>query len=417
MNSDSDQDFGAILAAFESGHETTPEPKVGEKATGSLVTVGRDTSFVDLGGKSEGMVATAELLDDEGDLAFAPGDEVTGVVTGRDPESGCYLLRVRPGRGEAARGELNYAREHGIPVEGVVTGVNKGGLDVEVAGIRAFCPVSQIDLGFVEDPSTYVGRRLSFRITKLAEGRHDKLDVVLSRRALLQEEAARQAEEAKARLKPGETVRGTVSSVTSYGAFVDLGGVEGLLHVSEMSHARVDDPNELFQEGQSIEVQVLKIEEREDKKGRPATRISLSRKSLEDDPWSSAAERFPVGTRVVGRVMRLQDFGAFVELAPGLDGLVHISELEPGRRIQHPRESVELGQDLEVVVLAVDAERRRISLSRVHDGTDRQADAQDLEDAARRAAGPGGFGSLGDFFKGGPEEESEGEGGGGPGAG
>lgn len=387
-NSD-DQDFGAILAAFEQGHEGGgKDPDVGERVTGTLLSIGRESAFVDLGGKAEGMVDSRELLDDEGAPAFAPGDSVTGVVTGRDPESGCLLLRIKPGRGEASAAEIAHAQEQGIPVEGKVTGTNKGGLEVEVAGLAAFCPVSQIELGFVQDPSAYVGRKMSFKITRFEPaGRGGRANVVLSRRALLAEEAAEQAAAVRATLEPGKVVHGTVSSLTHYGAFVDLGGgVEGLLHVSEMSHRRVEDPKELFSEGQQVEVQVTKID---------GERISLSQKALQDDPWKSVEERFPTGSRHAGRVVRLETFGAFVELAPGLEGLVHVSELGAERRVSHAREVVELGQDVEVVVLGVEPERRRISLSRVSE----PADAHDFEEAAKRSEGTGSFGAMADFFK------------------
>lgn len=394
------QDFGAILAAFEQEQEdagTGKDPKVGEKVSGQILSIGRDYSFVDLGTKSEGMVATSELLDDDGDVAFDVGDTVSGVVTGRDSDSRCLILRVKPGRGEAAREEIEQAHKHGIPVEGRVTGTNKGGLEVEVAGLRAFCPVSQIDLSFVEEPSVYVGRRMTFRITRFEPaGRGGRPNVVLSRRALLEEEAKERAKEVRKNLKAGKTVRGTVSSVTSYGAFINLGGdIEGLLHVSEMSHERIEDPKEVVKEGESLEVKILKIEEKEGRDGKPTERISLSRKALQADPWDDVKERFPVGTQVTGRVMGLETYGAFVRLAPGIQGLVHISELGAARRVSHAREIVDLGQDLEVRVLDVDTDKQRISLTRVLES----AEEVDLDEAARAAEDSGGFGAMADFFQ------------------
>lgn len=411
-NDQENQDFGAILAAFEQEREeagTGKDPKVGEKVSGKILSIGRDYAFVDLGTKSEGMVATSELLDDEGDLAFGEGDTVEGVVTGRDSDSRCLILRVKPGRGEAAREEIAQAYEHGIPVEGRVTGTNKGGLEVEVAGLKAFCPVSQIDLSFIEEPSVYVGRRLTFRITRFEPaGRGGQPNVVLSRRVLLEEEAEERAKEVRKTLEEGKTVRGTVSSITSYGAFVDLGGgIEGLLHVSEMGHERVEDPKDVVRKGEHVEVKILKIEEGEGKGGKPMERISLSRKALEADPWDDVEERFPVGTQVTGRVMGLETYGAFVRLAPGIQGLVHVSELGAARRISHAREVVELGQDLEVRVLDVDEDKRRISLTRVLES----AEDVDLEEAAQQAEGSGGFGAMADFFEksGGEDEGKQGE--------
>ncbi|MFP3941661.1 MAG: 30S ribosomal protein S1, partial [Thermoanaerobaculia bacterium] len=355
-------------------------------------------AFVDLGGKSDGVVSLAELTDEEGELTAAVDDTVEGIVTGRDEASGGLILRVRPdaaaggGAGtELALDELARAHEHGTPVEGSVTEAIKGGVEVQVLGVRAFCPVSQIEIGYVEEPEVYVGRRLSFRVTKFQRsGRGRRPDVVLSRRALLEEEAAERRRETLARLEEGAVVRGTVTSVTGYGAFVDLGGLEGLLHVSEMSHDRVEDPAEVVSPGDSVEVKILKMDEEPGK----GLRISLSRRALEQDPWEEAAARFPEGSTVPGRVMRLEPYGAFVRLAPGLEGMAHVSELDPGRRVNHPREVVELGQDVTVRVLSVDTERRRIALSMATDGEPTGAEARREAAATGSHVASSGFGSL-----------------------
>jgi small subunit ribosomal protein S1 len=399
------EDFATLLARFEREQEAPARaaPKIGDRVEGEIVSLGEETAFVDLGGKSEGMVALDELRDEQGELTVAVGDRIEAVVAASDRETGGLLLRVRPGRsgtgGEEAWAELSQAAEHRIPVEGRVTGVNKGGVDVEVSGVRAFCPISQLELGYVADPAAYVGRRLTFRITRCERGRGRRPDVVLSRRDLLAEEAAARAAEARARLEVGKVVRGTVTALSSYGAFVDLGGVEGLLHVSEISHRRVADPAEALAVGQALEVEVLRIEPPKAPGG--AERISLSLRSLEPDPWRSAAERFAEGAVVAGRVARLESFGAFVELAPGIDGLVHVSELGAGRRVDHPRQAVAVGQEVTVTVLAVDPERRRISLSMAAPGTAGAAaedggGAGDAPSPPRRESG--GLGTLGDFF-------------------
>jgi small subunit ribosomal protein S1 len=406
------EDFATLLARFEAEQEApAAAPKIGDRVDGEVVSLGEDTAFVALGGKSEGMIALDELRDEAGELRVVVGDRVEAVVAALDRESGGLVLRVRPGRsgagGEAAWAELEQAARHRIPVEGRVTGVNKGGVDVEVAGVRAFCPVSQLDLGFVADASEFVGRRLTFRITKLESGRGRRPDVVLSRRDLLAEEAAARAAEAIARLAVGKTVRGKVTSLTSYGAFVDLGGVEGLLHVSEISHSRIADPAEVLAVGQELDVEVLKIEE--PKKPGGSGRVSLSSRALAPDPWREAAARFAQGSEVRGRVARLEPFGAFVELAPGIDGMVHVSELGAGRRIDHPRRVVEVGQEVAVTVLSVDPERRRISLSMAQPGgaggDDEARDEAGAAAATQGApAGPdgragGSLGTLGDIFK------------------
>jgi small subunit ribosomal protein S1 len=396
---DSDrEDFAAILARFEADQAAAPAatPKVGDKVKGEIVGFGEDSAFVDLGAKSEGLVALDELRDEEGNLTVAVGDALEAVVSATDRETGSLVLRVRPGRsgvgGEAAWAELQEAFEARIPVEGRVSGVNKGGVDVEVSGVRAFCPISQLELGYVEDPAEYVGRRLTFRIARFSSGRGRRPDVVLSRRELLAEEAAARAAEARARLEVGKTVHGTVTALTGYGAFVDLGGIEGLLHVSEISHSRVADPAEVLAVGQNLEVEVKKIEAAKEAGG--TDRISLSLRSLEPDPWRSVADRFPEGRILAGKVVRLAPFGAFVEIAPGVDGLVHVSELAGDRRIDHPRQVVEVGQEVTVRVLGVDADKHRISL------TVAEPDAEvGASEVAETNAAAGSLGTLGDFFK------------------
>ena len=405
MSENEQRDFGAILAEFEAGHAATgggKDPEPGTRVSGKILSIGEEAAFVDIGAKSDAMVALTELTDEEGELTVAVGESLEGMVTARDEASGCLVLRVRPGGSglgaggtELALEEISQAREHGIPVEGMVTEAIKGGVSVDVSGVRAFCPISQLDLRYVEDAATYVGRRLSFRVERFeAAGRGGRPNVVLSRRALLEEEEQQRKAEALARLTEGAVIRGTVTSVTSYGAFVDLGGVEGLLHVSEMSHGRIEDPNELLAAGDVVEVKVLSIEERDGDK-----RISLSTKALQKDPWEVVEQRFPVGEVVGGRVTRLEPYGAFVEVAPGLEGLVHVSELAADRRVAHPRDVVQLGQDVQVRVLDVDPVKRRISLSLASpvEAADTPS-AAEVSSGGRQGAG-GGFGSLAAAFE------------------
>lgn len=407
----SERDFGDILAEFEKQQAESgggKDPKPGERVSGKVLSIGEEAAFVDIGAKSDGMVSLAELRNEEGELTVGVGDTLDAMVTGHDEASGCLLLRVKPGIGrgsgsglgaggtELAIEEISQAHTHGIPVEGVVAEAIKGGVEVNVSGLRAFCPVSQLDLRYVEDPAAFVGRRLTFRVTRFEPtGRGGRPNVVLSRRSLLEEEEELRRKEALERLEVGAVVRGTVTSVTSYGAFVDLGGIEGLLHVSEMAHERVEDPHELVIEGQVVEVKILSIEEKEGQR-----RISLSRKVLETDPWEEVASRFPEGSTLSGRVTRLEPYGAFVRLAPGLEGLVHVSEIATGRRIAHPREVVELGQDVEVKVLSVDPVKRRISLSlsAALAAARNAAEAEITEEYAERQEGSRGFGSMAAAF-------------------
>jgi small subunit ribosomal protein S1 len=391
------EDFAALLAEYEGKGARTGrrnEPRVGDKVTGTIVSIGREHVFVDLGAKFEGAIELEQVSDGEGTVLVKVGDPIEATVVRKDDKTGSLLLRSRVGRGREARADLEHAYANGLPVEGLVTGVNKGGVEVQVAGVRSFCPISQLDLRYVEDPEQYVGQRFSFRITRYEPGR--QLNLVVSRRALLEEEARAEAEKTRARLEVGAVLPGKVTAVKSYGAFVDLGGVEGMIHISELSFGRVERPEDVLSVGQQVEVVVLRIEQTGDRK-RPE-KIALSARALERDPWQDAEHRFAVGTSLRGTVVRMQPFGVFVELAPGVEGLVHISELSFGRRINHPREVVKEGAAVEVKILAVEPEKRRISLSMAAVATDQQA-AAESEAVRNYSPANAGLGTLGDLLK------------------
>jgi small subunit ribosomal protein S1 len=392
------ESFEALLGQFEREHArpAKPVPEAGERVRGTVISVGPERAFVDLGGKSEGVIDTAELKDSEGRVSVSPGDTLEAVVIRKDEEAGTLVLGTGSGRRFHDSAELEHAYRHQLPVEGLVTGVTRGGVEAQVAGVRAFCPASQVDTRYIEDLQVFVGQRLSFRITRYQGGKRPNL--VLSRRALLEEEQKARTEELRARLEPGAVLRGTVTALKDYGAFIDLGGVEGMVHVSELAYGRVTHPQDLLTVGQPVEVAVLRVEKTNNPKH--PDRIALSIRALASDPWREATESFPAGTRVKGTVTRLQPFGAFVELAPGIEGLVHISELGAGRRITHPHEVVNPGDTVEATVLGVDTARRRISLSL---DTSRQVDAGEVEFRARAAesraekkaeTGIGSFGEL-----------------------
>jgi small subunit ribosomal protein S1 len=400
---DNEDSFEAALRAFEA-EQAAPERaalRVGEKIRGTIVSIDADFAFVELGGKAEGQVPSAELRDADGELLHQVGDTLEALITGQG-EGGAFTLRVRPGRGPVATDELRDAQRHRIPVEGRVAAINKGGAEIDVGGLRAFCPVSQLADHFLENPAELIDRRLRFLVTRFEEGGPGRRpNVVLSRRALLEDEKREQAEATRARLEVGAVLTGEVRSITAFGAFIDLGGVDGLLHVSQMSHARVDDPRELLAVGQRLDVQILEIVPDPKGPGGKGERIALSTRALQQDPWLGVERRLPIGATVAGKVRRVETFGAFVELEPGVEGLVHVSELGATERVQHAREVVSPGQEVQVRVLDVDRDKRRIALSIgaaavVAAAREEAAEKADFE---RRSAGSSsGFGALGNVL-------------------
>ncbi len=342
-----EDDFAAMFEASLAEKPIGRQPRLGEKVSGVVVSISVEWVIVDLGAKTEGVMEVGDLLDGEGELNVKVGDTLEAFVS--SVEDGVRLSkRVRPGSGSDEA--LQDIFEAGLPVEGVVTGVNKGGLEVKIAGKRAFCQLSQIQLGYCEDPSIFVGQKLEFKILKMSAR-----DLLVSRRALLEAERSEKATELWQTLDEGQIYDGEVTRVAAFGAFVDLGGVDGLIHVSELSYERVEDATSVLAVGQQVKVQVLKVD-------RDSGRIGLSLKALADDPWDEAFNRFPPGMELQGKVTRIMPFGAFVALGDGMEGLVHISELAD-RRIGHPKEVVEEGQTVGVRVIEVDLERRRIALS------------------------------------------------------
>lgn len=392
MSTDDDsEDFAALFAEAEAGRpkgKAARRPQPGDVVRGVVTSIGKDAVFVDLGGKAEGVLDREQVVDPDGQLRVQLGDTLEARVAGE--RGGALVLRVKLGKGPEARAELVQALELGIPVEGKVTQPVKGGLEVDVAGVRGFVPASQIDARFVEDLTGFVGQRLSFRVTQYERG-----NLVLSRRALLEEENARKAVETRAKLVVGAVIRGRVTGFKPFGAFVDLGGLEGMLHVSELGYGRVERPEEVLALGQELDVQILKIEDSEPGPDgrRRGPRIGLSLKALQADPFLDGTRHLTPGGRVRGTVTRLQPFGAFVEIGPGVEGLVHISELGAGRRLNHPKEAVAVGQEVEVEILSIDPERRRLALSMA--AAQKSVERADLVEA--RAALPAPPSSLGTF--------------------
>ncbi len=349
-----ENDHELSFAELLKSHTESPGRRVqlGERISGSVAKIGKETIFIDLGGKSEGFADTSEFLDDTGKLTVKVGDWVEMRVA--STKDGIHLTRGMKIQGADPLDMLREAKENLLPVEGKVSGTTKGGFEIDLSGIRAFCPMSQFDLIFTEKPEEHLGKRYSFRIIEMKE---KGKNIILSRRALLEEEQEKRIEETLKQLKPGIEWEGKVSKLTHFGAFVDLGGVEGMIHISEISHGRIHHPSEILQVGQQIKVKVLKIES--EKEGKP--KISLSIKALEPDSWEKGLG-FETGEIIRGKVFKITDFGAFVEVAPGVDGLVHLSEISYDR-ISHPNQLLREGDWVEVLVLGIDYETRRISLS------------------------------------------------------
>jgi small subunit ribosomal protein S1 len=390
------EDFASLLQEFDrkAPRRGRREVEVGQMVRGRVVSIGREQAFVDLGStKAEAVIDLVELRDSRGALTVAVGDEIEARVVATSEDEGSVVLRRTFGRGPEAKAELEQAFAMNASVEGTVVATNKGGVEVEVAGVRAFCPLSQLDNRRVEDPAAFVGQKLTFKITR-HEADARGMNVVLSRRAVLEEAGRAEAVKTRAQLVVGAVLPGIVTTLKDYGAFVDLGGIEGMLHVSEIGHTRTDRPSDVLMPGQRLDVQILKIEKTGDPK-RPE-KISLSLKALANDPWDSVAERFRAGDKVKGTVTRVEAFGAFVELAPGVEGLIPISEMGTPRPIRHARDVVKPGQPVDMTVLTVDRDRRRLSL-----GLGDREDAARPEDlaAARGSSVPGRLGTIGDLLK------------------
>jgi small subunit ribosomal protein S1 len=390
-----DEDFAAMFAAAEKSAPRGRQTKraVGDRVRGRIVSVGHEVTVVELEGGGEGTLETLELRDDAGQLTVKEGETVEARVVSLGEKAGFVWLRRGANRGGDAREGLAEALATGLPVEGLVTGVNKGGLEVTVAGMRAFCPVSQLELRPVADPAAYVGRKLEFRVTRFEDDRRGP-NVVVSRRALLEEENQARAAQTRASMTVGAVLSGTVTALKDFGAFVDVGGIEGLLPASEIGYARNTKPSDVLTVGQPVTVQVMRIEKRDDPK-RPE-QVSFSLKSLERDPWQDAAAQLVVGSVIKGRVTRVETFGAFVELVSGIEGLLHISELAKGKQLRHAREAAKPGDAVEVTILSIEPEKRRVSLA--------LGAREDLVDDEGRAiaarASGGGMGTLGDLLKG-----------------
>jgi len=325
--------------------------KEGEVVKGKILSIDADQIQVDVGFKSEGFIDTWEFMDEGGTILVAVGDEVDVLIEETEDDEGRIVLSKEKADRLKIWDEISGAYEADQPVEGKVLSRVKGGLSVDI-GVKAFLPGSQVDLRPVRNLESFLGEKLEFKIIKFNKRRGN---IVLSRRALLEKEREKMRASTLETLEEGQIVDGVIKNITDYGAFIDLGGIDGLLHVTDMSWGRVNHPSELFRVGDEIKVRVLKFD--------PETeRVSLGLKQIQPDPWVDAAMRYPIGIRIKGRVVSLTDYGAFVELEAGIEGLVHVSEMSWTKRIKHPSKVVAISDEVEAVILAVDEVNRKISL-------------------------------------------------------
>jgi len=386
-----DEEQESFEALLEASLGETVKLQPGKKIEAKILQIGAEWVFLDVGQKGEGVLDVKELRDEEGALTVAVGDTIAAYFL--SSAGGELRFTTRLGGGDSGTAQLEEAWRSEIPVDGRIEKEIKGGFEVRLPGnVRSFCPFSQVALRRVENAEELVGQSFSFKITQFGEqGRN----IVVSRRVLLEEEQQVQRDELKQTLSEGMRVTGTVTSLRDFGAFIDIGGIEGLLPISEVAYGRVEDISEILSVGQTLELVVKSIDWEKN-------RFSFSRRDTLTDPWSVVPQKYKAGTQVTGTVSRLAQFGAFVTLEEGIDGLVHISKLGEGRRIAHPREVVQVGQQLAVTVEKLDLNERRISL--VPTGAEEEVGESSWSD---KPASGGGMGTFADLLKAAEEKKKK----------
>jgi len=350
----------SFASMFQASFRPATRIKVGEVTEGKVVSINKDSVFLDLGTRAEGMIDRDEC-ERQGELTIRQGDAIQVMITSfRDGIFQCTTRLRQAGRSASRLAKdspslamLREAFAARLPVEGRVKAVNKGGFDVQIMGQKTFCPISQIEKNYCQNPEVHLEQTYSFLISQYEE---DGRNIVVGRKELLQAEERERVQRLWRELELKQVREGTVTSVHDYGAFVDIGGAEGLLHVSEISYQKIQSAKEALQPGQKLKVSIIKLDPE-------AGKISLSIKALLADPWISAGDKLAVGVELAGRVVHLKPFGAFVELFPGVTGLLHVSRLGVERRIQHPKEILSVGDEVRVRVLAVDPLRKTLSLT------------------------------------------------------
>lgn len=383
------EDVGFAELFEQSNKKTGRWLEPGQKLTGKVLKIGTEWIFMDTGQKGERVIERKEFLDIDGNITVKEGDTIAAYFL--SSSHGEMRFTTRLGGGASGSTQLEQAWQAGVPVEGVVEKEIKGGYEIKLGGTaRAFCPYSQIALRRVENPEALIGTRLTFQISEYAENGRN---IIVSRRALLEEEQQRLKEEAQAGISEGMTVTGTVISLQDYGAFIDIGGLEGLLPISEIGWSRVKDVREVLSVGQKLKVVVKSIDKEKE-------RISLSIKDTLADPWEQVLDKFPEGSFHTGTVARLDTFGAFVTLSDGVDGLLHISKLGSGKRINHPREVVKEGEQIEIKIESIDRGNRRISLALAGPARAAAEEEATMTEFRRQADdAPKGMGTFGDMLR------------------
>jgi small subunit ribosomal protein S1 len=340
-------DFEALVE----GYLNQDFHKEGDVVTGVVTEIGREFVMVDIGFKAEGQVAKADFADIHGTINVQVGDQVEVYIESLENEDGLIDLSKDKAEKLKVWNVVEHAFDNGEPVEGTIVGKVKGGLTVDI-GVKAFLPGSQVDLRPVKNLEAFIGKVMKFKVIKFNRRRGN---IVLSRRVLLEKQREKLRTETIGKLVEQAVVEGIVKNITEYGCFIDLGGIDGLLHITDMSWGRVNHPSEMFNVGDEIKVMVLKFDKERE-------RVSLGLKQITEDPWRRVAEKFRVGQRVKGRVVSLADYGAFIELEDGIEGLVHISEMSWTRRIKHPSKMVSIGDEVEAMIIDIDIENKKISL-------------------------------------------------------
>jgi small subunit ribosomal protein S1 len=346
----------SFAALFEESLAVQDSIKDGEIVQGTVLRVTKDTVVVDIGFKSEGVIPLGEFSGPVGEFMVKPGDRVDVLVESREDDNGLVLLSKEKADKMKVWDEISAACEREEVIEGTISQRVKGGLSVTIkGGVKAFLPGSQVDLRPIRNLDKLIGQSYTFKVIKFNKKRGN---IVLSRRVLLEKEREEMKSVTLKSLSEGQLVKGTIKNITEYGAFVDLGGIDGLLHITDMTYGRLNHPEEMFKVGDEVNVKVLKYNP-------DTSRVSLGLKQTMDDPWSVAERKYTKGTKVKGKVVSIpnQNYGAFVELEPGIEGLVHISELSWSKRVKHPRDLLKESDEVECIVIDVDAANRRISLS------------------------------------------------------